>query len=471
VLALAAAASLMTALDTLVVATALATIQRDLGAPAEQLEWTVNTYNLVVAVLLLPAAAMGDRFGRRRVYVIGLSVFTASSAACALAPDAGVLIVGRAGQGAGAALVIALGLALVSSAYPAEQRGAAIGLLEAGAGVAVLAGPVLGGIVTQLVGWEAIFWMNVPIGLVLVPLVLVKVPEGARRATPIDLPGVALVACAVLAAMSGLTTGNLEGWTSPPVATALAGSAVLAAAFLAWERRAAHPLLPPHLLRNRGFVTGLAAVAALFVQVFGGLFFFGQLFQVVLGFDALHTGLALLPWTSMMIVLGPLGGRLADRCGTRLPIVAGLTLVVAGYAWIALVTRVGVAYADLVGPLVMTGVGASLAMAPASAAVVGAVAADEVGVASGVASMTRELAGTLGLTAMVAAFTGAGGGYASPAGFTAGFVAAAWLGTALIAVASLVAIRAGTAPRRTPSRGAGARHDSAERRTACGTRG
>jgi len=432
VLALAAVASLMTALDTLVVATALTTIQRDLGARADQLEWTVNTYNLAVAVLLLPAAALGDRFGRRRMYAIGLSVFTASSAVCGLAPDAGVLVAGRAGQGAGAALVIALGLALVSAAYPAERRGAAIGLLEAGAGIAVLTGPVLGGIVTQLIGWEAIFWLNVPIGLVLVPLVLLKVPEGAGRATPVDVPGLALVACAVLAVMCGITQGNVEGWTSPRVTAALTGAGVLSIVFVAWERRAAHPLLPPHLLRNRAFVAGLAAVAALFVQVFGGLFFFGQLFQVVLGLDALHTGIALLPWTAMMIVLGPLGGRLADRYGTRLPILAGLALVVAGYAWIAVVTRAGVSYADMVGPLVMTGVGASLAMAPASAAVVGAVAADEVGVASGVTSMVRELAGTLGLAAMVATFTAAGGGYSSAAAFSSGFVAAAWLGTALI---------------------------------------
>ena len=439
VLALAAVASLMTALDTLVVATALTTIQRDLGARADQLEWTVNTYNLAVAVLLLPAAALGERFGRRRMYALGLSVFTASSAVCGLAPTAGLLVAGRAGQGAGAALVIALGLALVSAAYPAERRGAAIGLLEAGAGIAVLTGPVLGGVVTQLIGWEAIFWLNVPIGLVLVPLVLLKVPEGAGRATPVDVPGLALVACAVLAVMCGITQGNVEGWTSPRVTAALTGAGVLSIVFVAWERRAAHPLLPPHLLRNRGFVAGLAAVAALFVQVFGGLFFFGQLFQVVLGLDALHTGLALLPWTSMMIVLGPLGGRVADRFGTRLPILSGLALVVTGYAWIALVTGVAVSYADLVGPLVITGVGASLAMAPASTAVVGAVAADEVGVASGVTSMVRELAGTLGLAVMVATFTGAGGGYSSAAGFTAGFVAAAWIGTALIAAAALVA--------------------------------
>ena len=439
VLLVVAVASFMTALDTLAVATALTSIQRDLGARPDQLEWTVNTFNLVMAVLLLPAAALGDRFGRRRIYAAGLALFTASSAVCAIAPDAGVLILGRAGQGAGAAFVIALGLALVGTVFPPERRGTAIGLLEAGAGVAILVGPVLGGVVTQLVGWEAIFWLNVPIGLVLVPLVLATMPESTGRATPIDVVGIVLVAGAVLATMWGLSNGNLAGWTSPHVTFALVGAGVLAIAFLAWERRAAHPLLPPHLLRNRGFVTGIAAVAALFVQVFGGLFFFGQLFQVSLGFDPLAAGLALVPWTAMMIVVGPLGGRLADRMGPRVPILTGLALTVAGMAWIALVTGVGTTYLELVVPLVMISIGGSLAMAPASAAVIGAVAPDEVGVASGVTSMVRELAGTLGLAVMVAVFTGSGGGYGSAAQFVAGFGPAAWTSVALIGVATLAA--------------------------------
>ncbi len=439
VLIVAAVASFMTALDTLAVATALTTIQRDLGARPDQLEWTVNVFNLVMAVLLLPAAALGDRFGRRRIYAAGLALFTAASAVCALAPDAGVLIAGRAAQGAGAAVVIALGLALVGTVFPPERRGAAIGMLEAGAGVAILGGPVLAGLVTQFVGWEAIFWLNVPVGLVLLPLVLAVVPESTGRATPIDVVGLALVAGAVLAAMWGLSSGNLAGWTSPEVTTALVGAGVLVIAFLAWERRAAHPLLPPHLLRNRAFVTGIAAVAALFVQVFGGLFFFGQLFQVGLGFDPATAGLALVPWTGMMIILGPVGGRLADRFGPRPPILGGLALVVAGFAWIALVTGVGTTYVELVVPLVMVSIGGSLAMAPASTAVIGAVAPDEVGVASGVTSMVRELAGTLGLAVMVASFTGAGGGYGSAAQFVAGFGPAAWTGVALVGVATLVA--------------------------------
>ena len=347
VLALAAAASLMTALDTLVVATALTTIQRDLGARPDQLEWTVNTYNLVVAVLLLPAAALGDRFGRRRTYAAGLAVFTASSAVCALAPNAAVLVAGRAGQGAGAAFVIALGLALVSSAYPAAQRGAAIGLLEAGAGVAILAGPVLGGIVTQLVGWEAIFWLNVPIGLVLVPLVPVKVPESTGAPVPIDGPGLALVAGAVLAAM-GITRATPGDGPARP-SSSPSPRPLCPRRVPGLGRRTPHPLCRctccatavrrRHRRRRCAVRAGVWRPLLLRADVPGRA-----------GFDALHTGLALLPWTSMMIVLGTVGGRLADRYGARLPIGTGLALAVAGFTWIVLVTRVGISYADLVGP-------------------------------------------------------------------------------------------------------------------------
>ena len=243
-----------------------------------------------MAVLLLPAAALGDRFGRRRMYAAGLGVFTASSAACALAPNAAVLVAGRAGQGAGAAFVIALGLALVSSAYPAAHRGAAIGLMEAGAGIAILTGPVLGGIVTELVGWEAIFWLNVPIGLVLVPLVLVKVPESTGAPTPIDGPGLALVAGAVLAAMWGISQGNAAGWTSPPI-VALAAAAAAAARSWAGSAAPRTRCCRRTCCATAGSPPASPPSLALFVQVFGGLFFFGQLFQVVLGFDALHTGL------------------------------------------------------------------------------------------------------------------------------------------------------------------------------------
>ncbi|MGI5129520.1 MFS transporter [Pseudonocardia sp. CA-107938] len=439
VLAVAAVASFMTALDTLAVATALTSIQRDLGARPDQLEWTVNTFNLVMAVCLLPAAALGDRFGRRRIYAAGLALFTAASAVCATAADAGMLIIGRAGQGAGAAVVVALGLALVGTAFPPERRGTAIGMMEAGAGVAILAGPVVGGLITQLVGWEAIFWLNVPVGLVLLPLLLMAVPESTGRPTPVDVVGLTLVAGAVLAAMWGLSTGNLAGWTSPQVAAALVAAGLLAIAFLAWERRAAHPLLPPHLLRNRGFIAGIAAVAALFVQVFGGLFFFGQLFQVGLGFDPAAAGLALVPWTGMMIVVGPLGGRLADRVGPRLPILGGLSMIVVGMVWVALVTGSGTSYVELVVPLVVISIGGSLAIPPATTAVIGAVSADEVGIASGVTSMVRELAGTLGLAVMVAVFTGSGGGYGSAAQFVTGFGPAMWTAVALIVAGTLAA--------------------------------
>ncbi|MHA6629451.1 DHA2 family efflux MFS transporter permease subunit [Pseudonocardia sichuanensis] len=435
VLGLAAVASLMTALDTLAVSSALTTIQRDLGASAEQLEWTVNAYNLVMAVLLVPAAALGDRYGRRRVFAAGIALFTAASLACAIAPDVTVLVAGRAVQGAGAALVTALALTLVGAAYPAERRGAAIGLLEGGAGIAVLTGPGVGGVLTHAVGWESIFWINVPIGLVLLPLVLAKCTESRGPDTALDVRGLLLIGAGVLGLVWALGRGAAAGWANVEVLGAFTAGGAALVAFLAWERRAPAPLLPVRLLRNRGFVAGNLATAGLFASIFGGLFFYSQLLQTGLGLTPLQAGLGLLPWTSTLIVLGPLAGRLADRIGNRPLIVTGLVTTAAGIAWVALVARPGMPYAELVAPFLVASAGASMAMAPTTNAVLGAVAPAELGTAAGVHSMLRELGGVLGLAVFVAVFT-ATGGYATPAAFVDGF------GPAMATCAALVACTA-----------------------------
>ncbi len=239
VLALTGIGSLMVALDTLVVSTALSTIRVDLHASIEELEWTVNAYALSFAVLMLTGSALGDRFGRRRMFAAGLGVFALASAACALAPGVGWLIAARAVQGIGAALVTPLALAILSAAFPPERRGAAIGIFSAITGLAVASGPFVGGAVVEGIDWTWIFWLNVPIGLLAIPFVLRQIDESFGEDTSLDVPGLALVTGAALGIVWGLVRSNAAAWGSVEVVAALAGGAILLAAFVAWELRAA----------------------------------------------------------------------------------------------------------------------------------------------------------------------------------------------------------------------------------------
>jgi EmrB/QacA subfamily drug resistance transporter len=423
VLALAAVASLMAALDAMVVSTALTTIRLDLGASIEQLEWTVNGYNLTLAVLLLPAAALGDRFGRRRMFTAGLALFVAASAACGLAPDAVSLIAARAVQGAGAALVIPNALALVSAAFPAERRGSALGILQGITGLAVVAGPVIGGAVAEGIDWEWIFWLNVPIGLAAIPLAVVRIEESFGRDTTLDIGGFALVTGGALGIVWGLVRGNAAGWGSPEVVAAVALGAALLAAFVAWELRAHEPMLPMRFFRSRAFSSGNAGVFFLFASLFGAVFFLAQFLQTGLGEGPLEAALHLGPWTGTLFVVAPIAGALADRIGERPLLVSGLALQAAGLAWIALIAEPGLAYGAMIAPLVVAGLGASMAIPPAASSVVGAVAQEEVGKAAGANSMLRELGGVFGIAILVAVFAGAGS-YASAEAFTDGFAAA-----------------------------------------------
>jgi EmrB/QacA subfamily drug resistance transporter len=423
ILALTSIASLMVALDTLVVSTALTTIRLDLDASIEELEWTVNAYNLTLAVFLLPAAALGDRFGRRLMFAAGLALFVATSAACALAPGVGWLIGARAVQGVGAALVISLALSIVSAAFPPDRRGAAIGILEGVTGLAVLGGPVIGGAVAEGLSWEWIFWLNVPIGLVALPLVLARVEESFGGDTALDLRGFALVTAGAFGIVWALVRGNAAGWASLEVLGALALGVLLLGAFGAWERRAREPMLPLRFFRSRAFSGGNAATFFLFASLFGAVFFFAQFLQTGLGHGPLDAGLRLMPWTATLFVVAPAAGMLADRIGERPLIVAGLAVQAIGMGWVALIAEPGLAYAELVVPSIVAGIGASLAIPPTASAVVGAVTQDAVGKAAGANGMLRELGGVFGIAIAVAVFTGAGG-YASAQAFTDGFVAA-----------------------------------------------
>jgi EmrB/QacA subfamily drug resistance transporter len=429
-LALTSVASLMVALDTLVVSTALTTIRHDLRASIEELEWTVNSYNLSLAVLLLPAAALGDRFGRRRMFAAGLVLFAATSAACALSPGVGWLIAARAVQGAGAALVISLALAIVSAAYPRERRGAAIGILEGITGLAVVGGPVIGGAISQGLSWEWIFWVNVPIGLVTLPLVLARIDETFGSDTALDVRGLALVGAGALGIVWGLVRGNTGGWGSVEVVGALAVGAALVAAFVAWELRTREPMLPMRFFRSRAFSAGNAATFFLFASLFGAVFFFAQFLQTGLGHDPLEAGLRLVPWTATLFFVAPVAGALADRIGERPLVTGGLALQAAGMAWLALIASPGLSFSELLAPSIVAGLGASAAIPTSANAVVGAVAVDAVGKAAGANGMLRELGGVFGIAVAVAVFAGAGS-YASAAAFSDGFAEAIAVGAGL----------------------------------------
>jgi EmrB/QacA subfamily drug resistance transporter len=431
--------SLMAALDTLVVSTALNTIRLDLGASVQQLEWTVNAYNLSFAVLLMTGAALGDRYGRRNLYAVGLALFALSSAACALAPNVGWLIGARAVQGAGAALVVPLGLALLSAAFPPERRGAAIGIFSAITGLAVASGPLVGGAVVQGLAWQWIFWINVPIGLAAVPLVLTRMRESFGSDTSLDIRGLTLVTGGALGLVWGLVRGNQAGWSSAEVVGSLLLGAGLIAGFVAWELRAAEPMLPMRFFRSRAFSAGNAAIFLTFASLFGAVFFYAQLLQTGLGYGPLGAGLRLMPWTATFMTVAPIAGALVDRIGERPFMVAGLTLQAAGLAWLAVIAAPDMAYSQMLAPFILGGVGVSMAIPAAQNSVLGSVADSALGKAAGTNSMMRELGGVFGIAVVVAVFAGAGS-YASPGAFTDGFTPAILVAAGLALVGAIAGL-------------------------------
>jgi EmrB/QacA subfamily drug resistance transporter len=439
VLVLTSVASLMAALDAMVVTTALGTIRVDLGASIEALEWTVNAYNLTFAVLLLTGAALGDRLGRRRMFAAGLGLFVAASAACALAGNVGWLIAARAVQGAGAALLMPLAMALLSAAFPPQERGRALGIFSGVTGLALIAGPVVGGMVAEGLAWQWIFWINVPIGLIVLPLVLGRIPESFGAAARLDIRGLVLVTGAALAIVWGLMRGNDVGWASSEILAAMLAGIVLTVAFVAWELRAREPMVPMRLLRARAFSSGVAASFLFYGSMYGVVFFLPQFFQTTQGFGPLGAGLRLLPWTATLFVFAPIGGGLVNRLGERPLVAVGLLMQALGFAWIGLITAPDVAFVHLVAPLVLAGAGVSMAMPAAQHAVLGAVAANEVGKASGIFNMSRFLGGTFGIALVVAVFAAAGN-VASARAFSNGFVAAIGVSAFLSLVAAIAAL-------------------------------
>jgi EmrB/QacA subfamily drug resistance transporter len=430
VLALVSVASLMVVLDGLVVTTALNTIRLDLGASIEELEWTINAFTLSFAILLMPMAAFGDRFGRKRLFTAGLGLFTVASAACALAPDTGLLIAARAVQGIGSAMVMPHAMALLSVAFPPAQRAKALGIFGSVTGLGTLGGPLVGGAVTQGLDWQWIFWLNVPIGLLLLPLARKYIGESTGTARAMDFVGLALVTAAAFGLVWGLVRGNAVGWASPEVSGALVAGAVLTIGFVVWELRAPEPLLPMGFFRSGAFSAGNASGFLLYSATFGTAFFFAQYFQAALHYGPLGAGLRLAPWTAAVFVVSWLAGPVISRVGERPLIVGGLVLQGIGFGWIASIAGPDLDYPAMVAPLLVAGCGVALAMPAAQNVVIGAVPPTAVGSAAGVFNTSRQLGGAFGISILAAVFAGSGS-YASPQTFSAGFVPAVWVATGL----------------------------------------
>lgn len=439
----------MTALDNLIVGVALPTIRADLGGTIEALEWTVNAYTLTFAVLLITGAALGDRFGRRRMFMVGVGIFTAASAAAAMAPSLDALIAARAIQGAGAAIVTPLTLTLVSGAFPPERRGAALGIWGGISGLGVALGPLIGGAVIEGVSWHWIFWVNVPVGLALIPLAWRYLEESTGPDKSLDLPGLGLVGAGLFGLTFGIIRGESLGWTSLPIVASIGVGIAFLAGFVAWELREREPMLPMRFFKSRTFSATNGLSFSMFFGTFGAIFLLSQFFQTAQGYGPLKAGLMTLPWTVMPMFVAPLAGALSDRIGTRPLMFTGLTLQATGLGWIALVSTPDVAFTSLLVPFIMAGSGMALVFPTAAAAVMSSVGDREQGKASGSTNAIREIGGVMGVAVLSSVFA-ANGGFQSPQAFSDGMVAALPIAVVVLAIGAGLALLVPGKPKSTP---------------------
>ena len=423
VLAVTVVAALVVALDQLVVATALQTIHRDLNASMSSLEWTVNGFSLSFAALMIPGAEIGDRIGRKRTYLIGLVVFAVASAACALAPNIGLLIAARVVQGAGGALISPSALALLTAATPPPKRGAVMGIYAAVMGLAVVGGPLVGGAVAEGTAWQWIFWINIPVIALMIPFAAAKLDEVKGNPVRPDLVGLILAAGAMFCLVWGLVRSGAVGWSSAEVVGTLVAGLLLLAPFVAWERHTPQPMLPMRLFRVRAFTAGNVSTLLLTASLFSTVFFLAQYLQISLGNTPLGSGVRFLPWTVPLFFIAPVAGRLQDRIGPRWLISVGLTLQGLGLLWLAINAHRHDDYSSSVAALIIAGVGTSMAMPAQQSAVMTSVPPAAMGKAAGTFSTVRQLGGALGIAVLAAVFA-ANGSDRSPVEFADGFSAA-----------------------------------------------
>jgi EmrB/QacA subfamily drug resistance transporter len=434
-----ALALVMVSLDNLVVTIALPVIRQDLNASLSDLEWTVNAYTLTFAALLLMGAALGDRFGRKRMFVIGVAIFTLGSAFAALAPSAGTLIAARAFQGIGGAITMPLTLTILSDAVSAERRPAALGAWGGLGGLAIAVGPVVGGAITQGVSWHWIFWVNVPIGIFTIVVASRWLKESYGPTRSLDLVGVALASLGLVGVVWGVTHGNGRGWTDTEVLAAIAAGFALIAAFLFWESRTAEPMLPLHLFRRRASVTANGISFVMSLGMFGSIFLLSQFFQFCQGLSPLDSGLRILPWTATPVVVAPIAGWASGRIGGRPLLAAGLALQAIGLAWTAALASPTVEYATMIPAFIIAGAGMGLFFAPIANVVLSAVPREDEGKASGANNAIRELGGVFGVAVLGAIFS-ANGSYASPQTYVDGAGPAVFVGAAVVACGAALAL-------------------------------
>nr|WP_298572647.1 MFS transporter [uncultured Streptomyces sp.] len=432
-------AGFMAALDNLVVTTALPSIREDLGGGLHDLEWTVSAYTLTFAVLLMFGAALGDRFGRRRMFIAGLTVFTGASAAAAMAPGIDSLIAARAVQGVGAAVMMPLTLTLLTAAVPVAKRGMAYGIWGAVNGLAVASGPLVGGTLTEHISWQWIFWLNVPLGLALLPLARLRLAESHGTGAPLDVPGTLLASGGLFGIVYGLVRGPADGWTGSLVLTGLFTGSALLAGFILYSTRAKNPMLPMRLFRSRAFAGINAASLLMFLGMFGSIFLLSQYMQGVLGYSPTEAGLRMLPWTGMPMLVAPIAGILADRIGGRPVVATGLFLQALGLGYMAVVATADASYGSQLPALIVSGIGMALYFAPASHLVMSSVRPSEQGIASGANNALREVGGALGIAVMASIFA-AQGGYETGQTFVDGMRPALVTGSAVVALAGIAAL-------------------------------
>jgi EmrB/QacA subfamily drug resistance transporter len=443
VLGLTSTAYFMVVLDALVVITALPRMQRDLHADLASLQWTVNSYGIAFAAGIITAAALGDRFGRRRVFNLGLALFTSASAACALAPNAADLVVARTVQGLGAAAVLPLSLTILTTAFPPQRRGLILGIYGGLAGLAVAAGPLVGGIVTEGLDWHWIFWLNVPIGLLATALATWLLPESHGARERLDLLGVALVTAGVVGLVWALVRANDVGWSSPEIVSTLMAGCVLLLAFVGWERRVREPMVPMRLFHSRAFAVGNVTMFLMSGATFAAAFLITQEFQFARGYSPVSTGLRLLPFFGTPMVVSPLAGALSDRIGRRPIMVTGLALQALGFAWVAARGSLRTSWVELVVALLVAGIGISMALPTVPTAVLSSVAEIEMGKASGINYMAQRFGAVFAIAIGSAVFS-AHGNLSDPAAVTAGFRPALWSCVLFAALAAMTSLAIST---------------------------